>query len=245
MRALTVLLAAEEAAGARVLDLVAKSPHRLTGVCTSSPAVEALSAEAGVPVHDAARVTEAGFAEQAGVDLLLNVHSLHIVHPAVLAAPRLGAFNLHPGPLPEYAGLSVPSWAIYNGERSHGVTVHRMEADVDAGDVAFAERFDDRRARHRPHGERDGHAPGGAAGGPAARGSRGRRRAGHPAGHRPPALVPALRAARRAASLGAAGQEDRGLREGLGLRAVPEPVGHARHAGRPRRARGDGGIRDR
>ena len=245
MRALTVLLAAEEAAGTRVLDLVAKSPHRLTGVCTSSPAVEALSAEAGVPVHDAARVTDEGFAEQAGVDLLLNVHSLHIVHPAVLAAPRLGAFNLHPGPLPEYAGLSVPSWAIYNGERSHGVTVHRMEADVDAGDVAFAERFD--------IGERDtgltvsvtatrlgvplvGRLLEAAADG---------RRAGHPAGQRPPALVPALRAPRRAASLGAAGQEDRGPREGLGLRAVPEPLGHARHAGRPRRARGDGGIRDR
>jgi hypothetical protein len=27
------------------------------------------------------------------------MHSLHIIHPAVLAAPHIGAFNLHPGPL--------------------------------------------------------------------------------------------------------------------------------------------------
>jgi methionyl-tRNA formyltransferase len=39
--------------------------------------------------------------------------------------------------LPEYAGLSVPSWAIYRGEREHGVTLHWMAAEVDAGHVAY------------------------------------------------------------------------------------------------------------
>jgi methionyl-tRNA formyltransferase len=57
----------------------------------------------------------------------------------VLTAPRIGSFNLHPGPLPEYAGLSVPSWAIYNGETRHGVTVHWMESEIDTGAIAYAE----------------------------------------------------------------------------------------------------------
>ncbi len=37
--------------------------------------------------------------------------------------PPIGSFNLHPGPLPRYAGLNAPSWAIFNGETepwSHG-----------------------------------------------------------------------------------------------------------------------------
>jgi methionyl-tRNA formyltransferase len=48
---------------------------------------------------------------QAGAELLLNVHSLYIVPPAVLQVPRLGAYNLHPGLLPACAGLNAPSWA--------------------------------------------------------------------------------------------------------------------------------------
>ena len=150
MRSLRVLLVAEEAAGLRALELMAASPHALVAACTSGTGEAGGSSVAGraraldVPLLPAELVAEEAFAAQVradGIDLLLNVHSLRIAHPAVIAAPRLGAFNLHPGPLPEYAGLSVPSWAIYNGERSHAVTLHEMDAEVDAGSVAFEERF--------------------------------------------------------------------------------------------------------
>ena len=72
---------------------------------------------------------------------MLNVHSLFVIHPSVLVAPRLGCYNLHPGPLPRYAGLNVVSWAIYCGERFHGVTVHRMTSEIDAGAIAYEESF--------------------------------------------------------------------------------------------------------
>ena len=69
----------------------------------------------------------------------MNVHSLFLIHPWS-SAPTIGSFNLHPGPLPEYAGLNVPSWAIYEGEkRSHGVTVHWMDEGVDTGPIAWIE----------------------------------------------------------------------------------------------------------
>ena len=38
---------------------------------------------------------------------------------------------------PEYAGLNAPSWAIYNGEPAHGVTLHWMEAAIDTGPIAW------------------------------------------------------------------------------------------------------------
>src|SRR5207245_3870931 len=77
----------------------------------------------------------------ADVDLLVNVHSLFLIHPSVLAAPRIGSFSLHPGPLPEYAGLNVPSWAIYQGESRHGATLHWMDEGLDTGSMAWQERF--------------------------------------------------------------------------------------------------------
>jgi methionyl-tRNA formyltransferase len=98
----------------------------------------------GVPIRTAEKVREpetAGWMREQRIALLLNVHSLHIVHSDVLAAPRFGAYNLHPGPLPERAGLHAASWALYEGAERHGVTLHRMGSQVDAGAIAFADDF--------------------------------------------------------------------------------------------------------
>src|SRR5262249_9160099 len=93
----------------------------------------------------AERVKDPNFAHDVasmGIDVLLNVHSLHIVKAEVIDALNVGAFNVHPGPLPEYAGMNAPSWAVLNGEKQHGVTLHWMTAGIDEGDIAYQERFD-------------------------------------------------------------------------------------------------------
>lgn len=148
---LNVLIAGQEAAGAQILRTLAGSKHRVVAVLTQEPkaigestSLSAHAARAGLPVMPAALVKDADFAARVrdlDVDLLLNVHSLHIVSDEVLAAPRIGAFNLHPGPLPSYAGLNTPAWAIYNGETEYGVTVHWMRPGIDTGPIAFEERF--------------------------------------------------------------------------------------------------------
>jgi UDP-4-amino-4-deoxy-L-arabinose formyltransferase/UDP-glucuronic acid dehydrogenase (UDP-4-keto-hexauronic acid decarboxylating) len=98
-----------------------------------------------VPTEPAERVREPGLADELRalpVDVLLNVHSLYLIAPEVLAAPVVGAFNLHPGPLPHYAGLNAPSWAIARGETRHAVTLHWMATGIDTGDVVEAAWFD-------------------------------------------------------------------------------------------------------
>jgi methionyl-tRNA formyltransferase len=140
-----VALLCEEAAGARVLDTLARSAHELVALLTTEggPAW-ALGRKLGLSPGPARRVRDPGFARELGearVELLLNVHSLYIVPAAVLAVPTLGAYNLHPGPLPACAGLNAPSWAIYYGHVTHGVTLHRMEAGIDTGAVLFDDRF--------------------------------------------------------------------------------------------------------
>jgi methionyl-tRNA formyltransferase len=50
-----------------------------------------------------------------------------------LAVPRFGIVNTHPALLPRYRGPNPIAWAVRNGERELGYTVHRMDAGFDTG----------------------------------------------------------------------------------------------------------------
>jgi UDP-4-amino-4-deoxy-L-arabinose formyltransferase/UDP-glucuronic acid dehydrogenase (UDP-4-keto-hexauronic acid decarboxylating) len=147
-----IALAAEESAGVQTLRLLADSVHDACAVLTTSSSgdrargltVAAVADELGLDTLPGAAVRDPSLADvlrARGVDVLLNVHSLYLVHPEVLAAPRLGCFNLHPGPLPRYAGLNTPNWALYHGETTHGVTLHWMAPGIDTGPIAYQESF--------------------------------------------------------------------------------------------------------
>jgi UDP-4-amino-4-deoxy-L-arabinose formyltransferase/UDP-glucuronic acid dehydrogenase (UDP-4-keto-hexauronic acid decarboxylating) len=148
---LKIAVAAEESAGVQLLRRLASSEHEVACVFTSrsdhaawGATADVFARERGFEVFDAARVNDPACAEalrERKVDLLLNVHSLYIIHEALLRAPRIGAFNLHPGPLPRYAGLNAPSWAIYHGESEYGVTLHWMEPGIDTGSLAYQALF--------------------------------------------------------------------------------------------------------
>ena len=149
-----LLLFLEESAGIQALRAAHASEHDVVAVLTTldqketkrlGASVQGVAEHLELPVWPADRVRNPEFAEQVrlgSVDLILNVHSLHIVHPEVLAAARVGAFNLHTGPLPSYAGMNAVNWAIMNGESQHGTTLHWMEHGIDTGDIAFETTFD-------------------------------------------------------------------------------------------------------
>lgn len=151
---LRIVIVGEEAAGVQTIHalLALPRPPDIVALLTTPPeqatrrplvyeAARALGLETWS--SDAVRRPElADRLRRAKVDLLLNVHSLYVLHPAVVAAPRIGSFNLHPGPLPDYAGLNVPSWAIYRGERAHAVTVHWMDSGIDTGPIAYTALFE-------------------------------------------------------------------------------------------------------
>ena len=149
-----LMLFLEESAGVQALRVAHASQHEVIAVLTTmdnertkrfGATVQGVAEHLKIPVWPAQQVKHQEFAEHVrfeSIDLILNVHSLHIVHPEVLSAARVGAFNLHTGPLPAYAGMNVVNWAIMNGESQHGTTLHWMESGIDTGDVAFETSFD-------------------------------------------------------------------------------------------------------
>lgn len=146
---LRVMLVAEESAGLLALKAIGQTPATIEAVLANPKSggkggMWDAAQQLGYAVEPAERVKDPIFARELrrrGIDLLLNVHSLYIINKEVLAAPRLGSYNLHPGPLPHYAGLNPVSWAIYHGETEYGVTLHQMVPQIDAGPVTYAARF--------------------------------------------------------------------------------------------------------
>ncbi len=49
--------------------------------------------------------------------------------------------NIHYSLLPKYRGLHSTAWAIMNGEKELGLTIHRMNEYIDDGDIIFQKSF--------------------------------------------------------------------------------------------------------
>lgn len=75
------------------------------------------------------------------IDWLIVANSTTIIPARVLDLFQNRALNFHPGKLPEYAGLHTHQWAIRNGESSFAVTIHRLEATVDSGEIVAQSHF--------------------------------------------------------------------------------------------------------
>ena len=60
----------------------------------------------------------------------------------MLSAAEFGIINFHNGPLPLYGGVNIPSWAILNGEKRHGVSWHYIDERIDTGDILAQKIFE-------------------------------------------------------------------------------------------------------
>lgn len=145
-----IVLNAEESAGIQTLKLLHHSEHEVAAVMTSKEQANSISNVASLArqmdyaILDSRGVKNpdmANWIRDHDIDLLLNVHALYIIHPSLLEAPKIGSFNLHPGPLPEYSGLNAPSWAVFNQNAQHAVTLHWMTPRIDAGNIAYSKAF--------------------------------------------------------------------------------------------------------
>jgi methionyl-tRNA formyltransferase len=103
-----------------------------------------LATRAGIPTYQPKTLKDEGalrLVRQLAPDLLLSISYGKIIPRAILDVPRFGAVNLHGSLLPEYRGRFCPVWAVMNGERQTGVTLHRIEEGIDTGDIIAQDAF--------------------------------------------------------------------------------------------------------
>ena len=72
-------------------------------------------------------------------DFLFSFYYRSMLGAELLSLPARGAYNMHGSLLPKYRGRVPVNWAVLNGERETGATLHAMVAKPDAGDVVDSE----------------------------------------------------------------------------------------------------------
>lgn len=72
-------------------------------------------------------------------DLIFSFYYRLMIPERILDLARLGAYNMHGSLLPGYRGRAPLNWAIINGEKETGVTLHVMVKAADAGDIVDRE----------------------------------------------------------------------------------------------------------
>jgi natural product biosynthesis luciferase-like monooxygenase protein len=139
MDRLSILLIGNETLTQQCGAQILARGHLISAVMTRNALVRSWALATGL------RVVGAGdWAALAGLEVewILSAANLTVIPADILARASRGAVNFHDGPLPRYAGLNAPSWAILNGEAQHGITWHLIEGGVDEGDILEQRLFD-------------------------------------------------------------------------------------------------------
>ena len=104
---------------------------------TPSP-VKEIALRENLPVLQPERARDEKFAEQLRElqPALIAVAAYgQILPPSILDLPRFGCLNVHTSLLPKYRGAAPIQWAILNGDAETGVTIMKMDAGLDTGDI--------------------------------------------------------------------------------------------------------------
>ncbi len=110
--------------------------HTVLAVVTRDDRVADWATDNGLSVHTTGETIDGQ------ADWLLSIANTDVIPDSVLAKGTKGAVNFHDGPLPRYAGLNAPVWALLNGETRHGITWHVIEGGIDEGRIVAQRMFD-------------------------------------------------------------------------------------------------------
>lgn len=102
------------------------------------PALRGMAERLSVPVavfDDINSPAASDFISSCGAELGVSMSYNQVIRKATRGLCRLGFINCHAGMLPLYRGMNIINWAILNGEKEIGVTVHFIDDGIDTGDI--------------------------------------------------------------------------------------------------------------
>lgn len=75
-------------------------------------------------------------------DLLVSMSFNQIFKDELIHLTPKGIINCHAGKLPFYRGRNILNWALINGEKEFGITVHFVDDGIDTGDIILQRTFE-------------------------------------------------------------------------------------------------------
>jgi methionyl-tRNA formyltransferase len=102
------------------------------------PPVKTLAESRGIPVLQPTSLRTPDFLAQISEikpDLIVTAAYGKILPQAVLDVPSYGCLNVHASLLPRHRGAAPIQWAILAGDAETGITVMKMDAGMDTGDI--------------------------------------------------------------------------------------------------------------
>jgi methionyl-tRNA formyltransferase len=75
------------------------------------------------------------YLKEKNIDIILSINVYQRIKENILALPKITAINNHFGLLPKYKGMGPYIWAMSNGEKQIGMTVHHMVLEFDEGRI--------------------------------------------------------------------------------------------------------------
>lgn len=75
-------------------------------------------------------------------DYIFSINNGIILKPAFIAKAKSLVINYHDSPLPKYAGMYAPNWALLHQEKTHAVSWHILDEGIDTGDILEQECID-------------------------------------------------------------------------------------------------------
>lgn len=127
------------ATGHEVVEAVTQPDRpRGRGQNPAAPPVKEVALGLGIPVYQPERIRRPEAVEHLRAlapEAMVVVGYGQIIPQSVIDIPSLGILNVHASLLPRYRGAGPIQWAIVRGETRTGVTIMRIDAGLDTGDM--------------------------------------------------------------------------------------------------------------
>ncbi|GAB3327494.1 hypothetical protein GCM10027299_28180 [Larkinella ripae] len=120
--------------------ILQQNGFQIKGIISSDRQVRQFCADQAIPFLEMTGPF-ASVLEENPFDYLFSIVNSYILPASVLRLPRLQTINYHDSPLPAYAGVHATFWALIQGERTHGITWHGVDAGIDTGPILSQRRF--------------------------------------------------------------------------------------------------------
>jgi methionyl-tRNA formyltransferase len=145
----------EVLARAHDVALVVAQPDKPAGrgMKMHAPAVAVKARELGLPLAQPAKIRDAAFLDSLRAlqpDLGVVVAYGRILPAALLEIPKRGFVNVHASLLPKYRGAAPIQRAIEQGETKTGVTIMRVDEELDHGPMLAAASTEIAPGEHTP-----------------------------------------------------------------------------------------------